>query len=96
MTNIYFFARNAIFCLEEGSVRGDTISKNKSQRIGVFVDVQNMYYSARQLYKRKVNFAAVLKNAVAGRSLIRALAYVIHADIKEEKNFFEALEKIGY
>ena len=66
------------------------------QRIGIFVDVQNMYYSAKNLYNAKVNFAQVLRTAVADRSLIRAIAYVIKADIKEEQSFFEALEKIGF
>ena len=69
---------------------------NREQRVGVFVDVQNMYYSAKNLYKAKVNFANVLRQAVNGRKLVRAIAYVIKADIKEEKNFFDALEKIGY
>lgn len=69
---------------------------NKEQRVGVFVDVQNLYYSAKNLYKAKVNFAQVLRGAVAGRKLVRAIAYVIKADIREEKNFFGALEKIGY
>ena len=68
----------------------------KQQRVGVFVDVQNMYYSAKNLYGAKVNFAQLLKTAVAGRSLIRAIAYVIKADVKDEKNFFDALEMIGY
>jgi len=68
----------------------------KEQRVGVFVDVQNMYYSAKNMYKSKVNFAQILKEAVNNRSLVRALAYVIKADIKEEKNFFDALSKIGY
>lgn len=68
----------------------------KGQRVGVFVDVQNMYYSAKNLYNAKVNFAQILKTAVDGRSLIRAIAYVIKADVKEEQNFFDALEKIGF
>ena len=68
----------------------------KEQRIGVFVDVQNMYYSARNMYKAKVNFAEILKTAVQGRNLIRAIAYVVKADVKDETNFFEALEKIGF
>ena len=68
----------------------------REQRVGVFVDVQNMYYSARNLYNAKVNFTSILKTAVSGRKLIRAIAYVIKADIKEEKNFFDALEKIGF
>ena len=69
---------------------------HKNQRVGVFVDVQNMYYSAKNLYKSKVNFANILKNAVSNRNLIRAFAYVIKADVKEETNFFEALQKIGF
>ena len=69
---------------------------NKEQRVGVFVDVQNLYYSAKNLYNAKVNFAQVLREAVAGRKLVRAISYVIKADIKEEKNFHDALEKIGF
>ena len=68
----------------------------RGQRVGIFIDVQNMYYSAKNLYDAKVNFKEILRQAVAGRTLIRAIAYVIKADIKEEKNFFEALTKIGY
>ena len=68
----------------------------RGQRVGVFIDVQNMYYSAKNLYNAKVNFKEILRYAVDGRTLIRAIAYVIKADIKEEKNFFEALTKIGY
>src|SRR3989338_3156248 len=71
-------------------------AQHKEQRVGVFVDVQNLYYSAKQLYGAKVDFTQILKTAVAGRKLIRALCYVIRADIREESNFFEALEKIGY
>jgi uncharacterized LabA/DUF88 family protein len=71
-------------------------TKHKEQRVGVFVDVQNMYYSAKYLYKSKVNFTEVLKTAVSGRRLVRAFAYVIKADVKDENNFFDALELIGF
>ncbi|MFA5134862.1 MAG: NYN domain-containing protein [Patescibacteria group bacterium] len=66
------------------------------QRVGVFVDVQNLYYSAKNLYQTKVNFGEVLKTAVDGRKLIRALAYVIKADNVDEQKFFEALGKQGF
>ena len=66
------------------------------QRVGVFVDVQNMYYSAKNLYNSKVDFKKVLDAAVMNRNLIRASAYVIKADTPDEENFFEALRKIGY
>lgn len=70
-------------------------TQHKGQRIGIFIDVQNMYYSAKNLYSCKVNFHNILKDAIAGRKLIRAFAYVIKADVKDESNFFEALEKMG-
>jgi len=70
--------------------------KHKDQRIGVFVDAQNMYHSARNLYKARVNFKEVLETAVAGRILIRAITYVISTESGEEKTFFEAMEKLGF
>jgi len=69
---------------------------NKEQRIGVFVDVQNMYYSAKNMYNAKVNFKAVLQTAIAGRKIVRAIAYTIRADVGLEKQFFTALEQIGF
>ena len=73
-----------------------TKSGYRDQRIGVFIDVQNMYYSAKQLYKGKVNFNVVLKEAIAGRQLIRAIAYVIKADVKDEGTFYDALSEMGF
>ncbi len=71
------------------------VIKHKEQRVGVFIDTQNVYHSARNLYKARVNFGAVLKEAVAGRKLVRAVAYVITTEAGDEKNFFEALSKLG-
>lgn len=71
-------------------------TQHVQQRVGVFVDVQNMYYSAKNLYDAKVNYAKILKDGVAGRRLIRAFAYVIRADIGSEKDFFDALTNQGY
>src|SRR4029079_15534075 len=71
------------------------IIKHKSQRVGIFIDTQNLYHSAKNLYKSKVNFGNVVKEALAGRNLIRAVAYVIRTESGEEKGFFEALNKLG-
>jgi uncharacterized protein (TIGR00288 family) len=69
--------------------------KHKAQRVVVLIDVQNMYHSAKNIYKRRVNFKEVLKTAVSGRQLVRAIGYVIRTESGEEKLFFEALSKIG-
>ena len=71
------------------------VIKHPAQRVGVFIDTQNLYHSAKHLYKTRVNFAKVLEEAVGGRTLVRAIAYVISTESGEEKNFFEALTKIG-
>ena len=70
--------------------------KHKDQRVGLFVDVQNMYYSAKNLYGAKVNFGEILKTAVAGRRLIRSIAYVVRAQNVDEQKFFEALGNQGF
>ena len=67
--------------------------KFPEQRIGVLVDIQNMYYSAKVLYKKKVDFKEILKTGVASRKLIRAIGYGIKTIEGLEKNFFEALQK---
>ena len=70
--------------------------KHKEQRVGVFVDVANMYHSAKNLYGAKVNFEEVLNTAIAGRKLIRAVAYVIRSESEEERGFFGALDNQGF
>lgn len=72
-----------------------TAIKHQGQRVGVFIDAQNLYHSAKNLHGKRINFQAVLKAAVADRQLIRALAYVITTESGEESEFFEALGKLG-
>lgn len=68
----------------------------KAQRVSVFVDVQNLYYSGRALYNAKVNFRNILLDAVADRILVRASAYVIKTEEFKEESFFDALSLMGY
>ena len=72
-----------------------SVIKHKNQRVGIFIDTQNLYHCAKNIYGAKVNFGQVVKDGLAGRQLIRAVAYVITTESGDEKNFFEALEKVG-
>ncbi len=72
-----------------------SVIKHKNQRVGIFIDTQNLYHSAKNLYKSKVNFGNVIKDALAGRDLIRASAYVVTTESGEENSFFEAMGKLG-
>ena len=71
------------------------IIKHQDQRVAVFIDTQNIYHSARNLYKSYVNFANILQDAVADRRLVRAIAYVITSESGDESAFFDALNKMG-
>lgn len=70
--------------------------KNNNQRVGVFVDVQNMYHSAKKIHGGNVNFKNILKDAADNRIMMRARAYVVKSETVEEGNFFEALASQGY
>jgi len=73
-----------------------TVYENRAQRIAVFVDVQNMFYSAKMLYQSKIDYRKLLEGIVLGRSLVRAIAYVVRKAEVDQSGFLEALRRSGY
>ncbi|MFH1769830.1 MAG: NYN domain-containing protein [Parcubacteria group bacterium] len=71
-------------------------AETQHQRVGVFIDAQNIYHSAKNLYQAKFNFKRLLDDLVGKRKLIRAFVYVIKTESGEERAFIEALEKSGF
>lgn len=72
-----------------------SVIRHPNQRVAIFIDTQNLYHSAKNLYKAKVNFAQVIEAALGDRQLIRAISYVVNTESGEELPFFDALEKVG-
>lgn len=75
---------------------------HQNQRIGIFVDVQNIYHSAKNLYHARVNFEQLIKTLADDRMIIRSVAYVVKSEgvqgyegESREEPFFEALKKSG-
>ncbi|HXV75196.1 MAG TPA: NYN domain-containing protein [Candidatus Polarisedimenticolaceae bacterium] len=66
--------------------------KGEPDRVGVFIDVQNMYYGARQL-KGKLDFDALRQAAVRDRRLIQAVAYVVESNEIDQSGFIKLLEQ---
>lgn len=66
-----------------------------NRRVGVFIDVQNMYYSARNIYGKKVNFSNIAAKTSEGKKLIRAVAYTISTKTGDETPFLAALHHSG-
>lgn len=71
-------------------------TSHKSQRVGVFVDVQNLFYSARALHQGKMNFKKLLESIVGGRQLSRAIAYIVQKPDIDQSAFIDALKRLGY
>ncbi len=72
-----------------------SVIKHKEQRVGIFIDAQNLYHSGKNLYHSKVNFGQIVKDSLDNRKLVRAVAYVIATESGEESGFFDALTKMG-
>ncbi|NCO15219.1 hypothetical protein AUJ30_00245 [Candidatus Wolfebacteria bacterium CG1_02_39_135] len=69
---------------------------HKNQRVGIFIDIQNLYHSSKHLYSARVNYRELIKELLAGRQLIRAIGYVVKSETAlGESSFFEALTKTG-
>lgn len=78
----------------------DVVSKpaairHSHQRVGVFIDTQNLYHSARSNFNSNVNYKNLVMAAVSGRRLMRAFAYVIKSEAGDESKFFDALSDLG-
>lgn len=71
-------------------------TKKLHQRVGIFVDVQNIFYSAKWIFQGKINFKTLLEEIVGGRELIRAIAYIVQKPDIDQSSFIDALLRLGY
>src|SRR3989344_3102523 len=73
-----------------------TLPRHENQRIGIFIDIQNLYHASKNLYSARVNYKELIRHLVGNRELIRALAYVVKTETTlGEASFFEALQQAG-
>jgi uncharacterized LabA/DUF88 family protein len=73
-----------------------SIARSFPQRIGIMVDVQNMFYSAKLLHQSKVDYGRLLREITGTRQLIRAIAYIVQKPDVNQSGFHEALTRFGY
>jgi uncharacterized LabA/DUF88 family protein len=69
---------------------------NIDQRIGIFVDVQNMFYTAKHKYNRKIDYRKLIEAVARKRRVIRALAYMVQAPEIDQSQFKHILEELGF
>ena len=67
-----------------------------NEKISIFVDVQNIYYTTRQKFKCNFNYNAFWKQATDGRTLLNAYAYAIDRGDPKQLEFQNILRAIGF
>ncbi len=66
------------------------------ERIAIFADVQNIYYTTRQQYKKHFNYKKFWQQASTDREVISAFAYAIDKGDSKQRGFQNTLKKIGF
>lgn len=67
----------------------------EEQRIAVLIDMQNLFYSALSIYKKKLNFETLLPVITRGRRLTRAIAYIVQTPEIDQTKFMDFLISLG-
>ena len=66
-------------------------------RVGVFIDTQNLYHSARDLLERTVNFETILQVATEDRELVHAISYTVKREGEAtSRPFIYKLSTLGF
>ncbi len=65
-------------------------------RIAVFADVQNIYYTTRDVFGRQFNYQALWRRLHREGDIVSATAYAIHRGDDRQLKFQNALKQIGF
>lgn len=66
------------------------------EKVAIFVDVQNIYYTTKQSYQRHFNYSAFWAQATANREVVAAVAYAIDKGDSKQQGFQQILRNIGF
>ena len=65
-------------------------------RIAIFADVQNIYYTTRQIYNQQFNYRKLWQRISEQGEIVTAIAYAIDKNDAQQKKFQNALQAIGF
>lgn len=66
------------------------------QKIAIFSDVQNIYYTTRDIYGRPFNYRKLWQKIARQGEIVSATAYAIHKGDDQQIKFQDALKHIGF
>lgn len=65
-------------------------------KVAIFADVQNMYYTVKQKYHCHFDYGAFWEQATFGRSIVKAIAYATDKGNRKQIDFQQILRRIGF
>ena len=65
-------------------------------KVAVFADVQNMYYTVKQQYRCHFDYGAFLEQATSGRNLVKAIAYATDKGDRKQIDFQQILKRMRF
>ncbi|MCO1336762.1 NYN domain-containing protein [Microbulbifer sp. OS29] len=66
------------------------------EKVAILVDVQNVYYTCRQIFKRNFDYNKFWLKATDGRDVVKAVAYAIDRGDRKQHEFQNILRSIGF
>ena len=66
------------------------------EKVAIFVDTQNIYYTTKQAYNRNFDYNAFWAEVSANRSVVKAVAYAIDKGDEKQRQFQRILRAIGF
>src|SRR3984957_8377577 len=66
------------------------------EKVAVFVDVQNVYYTTRQQFSRHFDYNKFWAEVTRGRRVVKAIAFAIERDDEKQRQFQNILRAIGF
>ncbi|WP_299595209.1 NYN domain-containing protein [uncultured Microbulbifer sp.] len=68
----------------------------QTQKVAIFVDVQNVYYTARKIFNRNFDYNTFWRKATEGRQVTTAIAYAVDRGDQKQREFQNILRAIGF
>ncbi len=72
-----------------------SVLKERGRRLGIFIDNQNVYYSTRAYFGKKLNYQKLLELLVKDRHLVKAICYIVEQPEVDQEGFKNILKNYG-
>lgn len=78
------------------SAKRKTVIGTPMEKIGIYVDIQNLYYGAKTILNNKIDFRKLISNVSRGRMINTQRAYLINNPTENNQKFIHFLTGIGF